>query len=93
VETLLVWAARGDETEPARKEARYFRCGQVVLLKDMGHMDVGSLQPQAAHHLEKRFFLEGVADASLYQSITEQPRDFIPRPNFQELAKQMLSPK
>ena len=93
VETLLVWAVRGDETEPARKEARYFRHGQVVLLKDMGHMDVGSLQPQAAHHLEKRFFLEGVADASLYQSITEQARDFVPRPSFQELAKQMLSPK
>jgi pimeloyl-ACP methyl ester carboxylesterase len=93
VETLLVWAVRGDETEPARKEARHFKRGQVVLLKDLGHMDVGSLQPQAAHHLEKRFFLEGVADASLYQSITEQARDFVPRPSFQELAKQMLSPK
>jgi len=93
VETLLVWAVRGDEAEPAGKQARYFKRGQVVLLKDMGHMDVGSLQPQAAHHLEKRFFLEGVADASLYQSITEQSRDFVPRPSFQELARQMLAPK
>jgi len=42
-------------------------------------MDVGSLQPQATHHLEKRLFLEGAADASLYQSITEQSRDFVPR--------------
>jgi hypothetical protein len=56
-------------------------------------MDVGSLQPQAAHHLEKRFFLEGAADASLYRSITDQTRDFVPRPSFQELAKQMLAPK
>lgn len=93
VETLLVWAVRGDEAEPAGKQARYFKRGQVVLLKDMGHMDVGSLGPQAAHHLEKRFFLEGVADASLYQSITEQARDFVPRPGSQELARQMLSPK
>jgi hypothetical protein len=59
----------------------------------MRHMDVGSLQPQAAHHLEKRFSLEGVADASLYRSITEQARDFVPRPSFPELAKQMLTPK
>jgi hypothetical protein len=93
VETLLIRAVGGGETEPSEKYARYFRRGQVVFLKDMGHMDVGSLQPQAAHHLEKRFFLEGVADASLYQSITEQVRDFVPRPSFQELAKQMLSPK
>jgi len=93
VETLLVWAVRGDEAEPARKEARYFKRSQVVLLKDMGHMDVASLQPQAAHHLEKRFFLEGVADTSLYQSIEGQPRDFTPRPSFQELAKQMLASK
>ncbi len=93
VETLLVWAVKGDEAEPAGKQARYFTRGQVVLLKDMGHMDVGSLQPQAANHLEKRFFLEGVADASLYQSVTEQVRDFTPRPSSQELAKQMLSPK
>jgi hypothetical protein len=89
----LVWAVRGDEAEPGGKEGRCFRHGQVILLKDMGHMDVGSLQPQAAHHLEKRFFLEGVADASLYPSITEQPRDFVPRPSFQELAKKMLSPQ
>ena len=79
VETLLVWAVRGDEAEPTGEQARYFRRGQVVLLKDMGHMDVGSLQPQATHHLEKRLFLEGAADASLYQSITEQSRDFVPR--------------
>jgi len=56
-------------------------------------MDVGFLEPQAAHHLEKRFFLEGVADTSLYESIKGQPRDFTPRPSFQELAKQMPAPK
>ncbi len=93
VETLLIRAVGGGETEPSEKYARYFRRGQVVFLKDMGHMDVGSLEPQAAHHLENRFFLEGVADTSLYQSSKGQPRDFTPRPSFQELAKQMLAPK
>jgi len=93
VETLLIRAVGGGETEPVEKHARSLRRGQVVFLRDMGHMDVGSLVPQAAHHLEKRFFLEGVADTSLYQSIEGHPRDFTPRPSFQELAKQMLAPK
>ncbi len=66
---------------------------QLQSQKSAAERQIRQLQDGVTTLAEKRFLLEGVADASRYPSITEQARDFVPRPSFQELAKQIPSPK
>ena len=66
VETLFVNAGFDKESGDS-KELPYFRKGQIVTLRDMGHMDVGAMQAEAFHHLESMFFLKGIVDTSKFK--------------------------
>ena len=67
-----------------------FKNGEIVIHENMGHMDVGALQPEASWHLEKMFFLEGIVDTSKFQQTEAVPYNFIPEQTFQDIAKLMI---
>lgn len=73
--------------EYVKELAPYLKDGEIVIIPNMGHMDVIKLQRNAFRHLVRRFFDEGAVDASKYQ-----PReiDFSPRPNIVDFAKMMV---
>jgi pimeloyl-ACP methyl ester carboxylesterase len=65
----------------------YFRNGRMLVMPAMGHMDVFRLQRGAIDHLAKRFYLEGVVDASKYHPHTI---DFTPAETLQDEAKRLF---
>ena len=75
--------------EYVRELAPYLKDGEIVIIPNMGHMDVIKLQRDAFRHLVRRFFDEGAVDASKYQP---HEIDFSPRPNIVDFAK-MRFPK
>jgi pimeloyl-ACP methyl ester carboxylesterase len=67
VETLLVYGSKESGEGVKERELPYFRKGQIAMLEDMGHMDVGAMQPEAFHHLDSMFFLKGIVDTSKFK--------------------------
>ncbi len=57
---------------------------------NMGHMDVTALQPEAARHLEKMFFLKGAVDTSLFEKREATDINFVPEQRFGDMAKAFM---
>jgi pimeloyl-ACP methyl ester carboxylesterase len=66
----------------------YFKNGEIVILSEMGHLDVATLQREAFEHLAKRFYQEGVVDTSKY---SYNKIDFTPEVTFQDQAKKLFN--
>lgn len=66
----------------------YFKNGKIVVLSEMGHIDVVTLQHEAFDHLAKRFYHEGVVDTSKY---SYHKIDFTPEVTFQDEAKKFFN--
>jgi pimeloyl-ACP methyl ester carboxylesterase len=77
VEMLLVNGNLDVSTPPTNlDEAKpYYHNGQMVLLPEFSHTDVGSLQPEAFERLITSYYDTGVADTSLfvYQPLSFEP--------------------
>jgi len=73
--------------EYVKELAPYLKDGEIVIIPNMGHMDVIKLQRDAFRHLVRRFFDEGVVDASKYQP---HEINFSPRPNIVDFGKMMF---
>lgn len=65
----------------------YLKKGKIVVLSEMGHMDVAKLQRGAFEHLVERFYFDGVVDTSKY---TYNRIDFTPEETYQDYAKQLF---
>jgi pimeloyl-ACP methyl ester carboxylesterase len=66
-ESLLVVGTREMMAHVQREYMPYFTHGHLVAHKDLGHMDLPSLQIEATQHMEKMFFLNGTVDISKFQ--------------------------
>jgi len=75
---------------PQQKYLPYFKSGRIVIHENMGHMDVTALQPKAARHLEKMFFLEGDVDTSLFEKRDAEDINFVPDQRFGDMAKAFM---
>ena len=89
IRSLLVYGSKGS-AEYVDKYLPFFTNGEAVIHENMGHMDVGALQPEASWHLEKMFFLEGIVDTSKFQQTEAVPYNFMPEQTFQAMAKAMM---
>lgn len=65
----------------------YLRSGTIVLLEEMGHMDVIRLQRDAFEHAVSRFFVDGVVDTSKY---VYHPVDFTPEETYRDYARELF---
>lgn len=60
--------------------------GRLVVLSEMGHVDVARLQPGAFAHAARRFLREGVVDNSRF---VPEPIDFTPASSLQAEARRL----
>jgi hypothetical protein len=51
---------------------------------------VTALQPEAARHLEKMFFLKGAVDTSLFEKREATDINFVPEQRFGDMAKAFM---
>jgi len=93
VELLLVYGTK-ESAEGIKKEyLPFFKNGHIVNYENLGHQDVGALQPEASRQLEKMFFLNGSVDTSKFTKIESMQINFIPEQSFQDIAKAMMKQK
>jgi pimeloyl-ACP methyl ester carboxylesterase len=90
VEALLVYGSADAGRSTKEKYLPYFKNGTIVIHENMGHMDVTALQPEAARHLEKMFFLKGVVDTSLFEKREAADINFVPAQRFGDMAKAFM---
>jgi hypothetical protein len=93
VEALLVYGSKESAENPKEEYLPLFTNGHIVIHENMGHMDVGALQPEAGRHMEKMFFLKGIVDASKFQKMESKQINFVPEQSFQDIAKSMIPRK
>lgn len=89
VPTLVLNGNRDFSSPPqyALELKPYLRSGTIVLLEEMGHMDVIRLQREAFEHAVSRFFVDGVVDTSKY---AYHPVDFTPGETYQDYARELF---
>jgi len=87
VEALFVYGSAETGNHPKEEYLPYFKNGNIVIHENMGHMDVTALQPEAARHLEKMFFLNGAVDTSLFKKRDAVDINFVPNQRFGDMAK------
>lgn len=89
VPTLVLNGNRDFSSPPryALELKPYLRSGTIVLLEEMGHMDVIRLQREAFEHAVSRFFVDGVVDTSKY---VYNPIDFAPDETYQDYARELF---
>jgi len=90
VEVLLVYGSAEAGKSPKEKYLPYFKNGNIVIHENMGHMDVTALQPEAARHLEKMFFLKGAVDTSLFERREATDINFVPEQRFGDMARAFM---
>lgn len=90
LEALLVYGSTESGKSSKQKYLPHFKRGRIVIHENMGHMDVTALQPEAARHLEKRFFLKGVVDTSMFKKREAADINFVPDQRFGDMAKAFM---
>jgi hypothetical protein len=61
--------------------------GRLVVLSDLGHVDVARLQPEAFEHAALCFLRDGVVDTSRF---VHQSIDFTPQERLQDIARTLF---
>ncbi|MBG0860429.1 MAG: alpha/beta fold hydrolase [Bacteroidales bacterium] len=90
VELLLVYGTKESAESVKRDYLPFFKNGHIVNYENLGHQDVGALQPEASRQLEKMFFLNGSVDTSKFIKTESQQINFVPGQRFQDIAKSMM---
>jgi pimeloyl-ACP methyl ester carboxylesterase len=90
IELLLVYGTKESAENIKREYLPFFKNGHIVNYENMGHQDVGALQPEASQQLEKMFFLYGSVDTSKFKKTDFASINFIPEQSFQDIAKSMI---
>ena len=66
-ETLLVYGSKESAKGIIEDYLPFFKNGHIVYFDNLGHMDVGALEPGASQYMEKMFFLKGIVDISKFK--------------------------
>jgi pimeloyl-ACP methyl ester carboxylesterase len=90
VELLLVYGTKESAENVKKDYLPFFKNGHIVNYENLGHQDVGALQPEASRQLEKMFFLKGIVDTSKFIKIESTQMNFVPEQHFQDMAKSMM---
>jgi len=87
VKTLII-IGETDGGEPwAKFHGAFFKEPDLVVLDNMGHQDMFTIQREGYIHLARTYLLEGVADTSKYKPVELKKFNFIPTSTFQEIGK------
>ncbi|NOY36851.1 MAG: alpha/beta hydrolase [Chlorobi bacterium] len=90
VEVLFIYGSKESAGTAQQEYLPNFKNGHIVIYENLGHMDVGLLQPEASRHMEKEFFNRGIVDQSKFDKETVQTVNFKPEVSFQDMAKQYM---
>ncbi|OFY65486.1 MAG: hypothetical protein A2V64_05825 [Bacteroidetes bacterium RBG_13_43_22] len=90
VELLMVYGTKESAESVKRDYLPFFENGHIVNYENLGHQDVGALQPEASRQLEKMYFLNGSVDTSRFIKTESAQINFVPEQRFQDIAKSMM---
>jgi pimeloyl-ACP methyl ester carboxylesterase len=87
VKSLIV-IGETDGGEPwARIHSALYNNPDIVVLDNMGHQDMFTVQREGYTRMAKTYLLEGIVDTSLYKPVELQKINFIPTMTFQEIGR------
>lgn len=87
VKSLIVVGETDGGKPWARVNSAIYKNPDIVILDNMGHQDMFTVQREGYTHMAKTYLLDGIVDTSYYKPVELQKINFNPVTTFQEIGR------